>query len=542
VNHEDSGVAKRELPGGRSLFGITLVDAITEFSAWIAILVVAFDKGGAGAAGLAVVVQLVPAALFAPIVTAAGDRFARHLVLMSSFAIQALTAGGIAGALIADLPLVVVYLLAAAFTVASSATPAAVVSLFVHYARTPAELMQWNITRSFVRSAGILIGPLVTAIVLAVWSPSVVFLMIGIGCATTSVLIGLRLPRDDRLRSTVTASLILHDSLQGVRYVITHRHPRRVVAYIGAVEMLMGTFDVIFVAVAFEQLGRGGSASALITAAFAVGALLAATIASRRLAWQLSSLATIGALLLTVPLLALGKPTLLVAVMILVALLGAGNGFIEIGTQTLLQRSCSETMTSRAFGALDSAALVAAAVGAAATGAVIDESDLTSGLLVIGVVGVVVLVIGSIALRGSERAAAPKDEKLVQQLRSVSFLQSLPQPTLERLARSLEQRVDEPGTEFVRQGEAGEEFFVVLSGAVDIEIDGSVIDHLVAPSSFGEVALLHDDVRAATVTATETTRVAIIQQTDFLDAISRTATSHRDALHVADQYRRQPDE
>lgn len=526
-----------DLPGGRGLFAITFVDAIAEFSAWIAVLVVAFDAGGASAAGLAVVIQLVPAAVLAPIVTAAGDRFPRHLVLAGSFATRGAAAAGIALALLSDLSLVVAYLLAAVFTVASSAAPATVASLLVHHARSPSQLMRWNVKRSFVRAAGILLGPLVTAVILAFASPSAVFGVLAVACLGTVVLAGALLPRDDRLTPTVSAALILRDSSQGLRYVIGERHPRRVVAYIGAVEMLLGTFDVIFVAVAFDQLDRGGSATAIITAAFAVGALLAATIASGRPRWQLGSLVTLGAVLLTLPLLVLGEPTALIAVLLLVATLGAGNGFIEIGTQTLLQRSCVETMTSRAFGAVDSAALVAASVGAVLTGSVIDGRNLTWALVVIGLIGAVVLVAGSIALRPTERAAAPRYAGLVRQLRTVSFMQTLPQPTLERLARSLEKRAVGRGTALVRQGESGQEFFVVLSGAVDVAIDGLVVNHLAAPASFGEVALLHDDVRAATVTATETTTVAIIQQEEFLDAVSRTATSHRAAMHVAEQYR-----
>jgi CRP-like cAMP-binding protein len=87
------------------------------------------------------------------------------------------------------------------------------------------------------------------------------------------------------------------------------------------------------------------------------------------------------------------------------------------------------------------------------------------------------------------------------------------------------------------EGTRGDEFFVLVEGAVEVCRGGEPVAQLVAPCSFGEVALLHDDVRTATVTTTRPGRLLVVRQGDFLDAISRTASSHHDALAVARQYR-----
>jgi len=163
------------IPGGRSLIGCVFVQSIAEFSAWITVLVVAFDQCGTSAAGLAITVQLVPAALLAPVVASAGDRFARHRVVAVSFAIQAAAAAGITVALLTDSPLALVLALAAAFTVATIPVPGCVASLLVHHARTPSQLADWNVTRSFAMAGGSIIGPLLTALVLAVGEPGAVF-------------------------------------------------------------------------------------------------------------------------------------------------------------------------------------------------------------------------------------------------------------------------------------------------------------------------------------------------------------------------------
>ncbi len=526
------------LPGGRSLFGITFVHAVAEFSAWIAVLVVAFDRGGATATGFAVAVQLVPAALLAPIVTAAGDRFPRHLVLVVAFTALAASAAGIAVVLAADADLIVIYALAAVFTVALCSTPGTVASLLVHHARTPMELMHWNVAQSFVRAAGSLLGPLLTAIVLAVATPAAVFVGLCIVCAAAAATIALRLPPDDRQPSTLRLRSILHDSFNGLRYVASTPGPRRTIAFIAATEMMLGALDVVFVAVAFDQLGLGGGATALIAAAFAAGALAGSVSVSRRTGWRLTSFISGGVLLATLPLTVLGEPTEIGMVMVLVALLGSGHALMEIGAQTLLQRTSSERMTSRSFGVLDSSSLAAAAVGAAVAGAMISDLDLTVTVVAIGCISAVGLLAGSLALRSTERSTQSVDTALVDRLRTVSFLDPLPLPTLERLAAGLERRAAEADERLVVQGEPGRDFFVLLDGTVEVTIDGSVVGTMVAPASFGEVALLHDDVRSASVTATTPCVLAVIDQRHFLDAVERTPSSHREALAVAQQYRR----
>jgi len=149
-----------------------------------------------------------------------------------------------------------------------------------------------------------------------------------------------------------------------------------------------------------------------------------------------------------------------------------------------------------------------------------------------------VLLAGSLALRSTERRTQSVDTVLVDQLRAVSFLDRLPLPTLERLATGLERRSADAGARLIVQGEPGRDFFVLLDGSVEVTIDGSVVGTVAAPASFGEVALLHDDVRTATVTTTTPCDLAVIDQRQFLDAVERTASSHREALAVAQQYRR----
>jgi CRP/FNR family cyclic AMP-dependent transcriptional regulator len=71
------------------------------------------------------------------------------------------------------------------------------------------------------------------------------------------------------------------------------------------------------------------------------------------------------------------------------------------------------------------------------------------------------------------------------------------------------------GTEMTRQGAAGREFFVLLEGAAVVERDGSKINELAAGDFFGEIALISEEPRTATVRATSPVRALVITARSF---------------------------
>ena len=129
------------------------------------------------------------------------------------------------------------------------------------------------------------------------------------------------------------------------------------------------------------------------------------------------------------------------------------------------------------------------------------------------------------------------DAAALEPLRTVEFLDRLPLPTLEELADRLQVRQVAAGCAVITEGDDGTEFFVLVEGAVEISTKNVIVDTVAAPCSFGEVALLHECVRTATVTTTQPSRLLVIERRDFLDAIGRTTTSRNMALDVADRFR-----
>ncbi len=268
---------------------------------------------------------------------------------------------------------------------------------------------------------------------------------------------------------------------------------------------------MVFVAVAFDELGRGGSAAAMLSAGFAAGGLLASALMRRRPTWGLLATTTTGVLLLSLPLVALGDVAHLVPALLLVGVLGAGDALVEVGGHTMLQRTSSESMTSRVFGILRSWYFFAVSAGAAIAGFLVTRHDLSSVLTWIGVGSAAVLVVGSLALRRVAAESVTVDAAALSSLRTVGFLDLLALPTLEELAERLEVREVAAGCSVITEGDEGAEFFVLVDGEVTVGT-GGVMDSLGAPCSFGEVALLHECLRTATVTTTQPSRFLVIQQ------------------------------
>jgi CRP-like cAMP-binding protein len=78
------------------------------------------------------------------------------------------------------------------------------------------------------------------------------------------------------------------------------------------------------------------------------------------------------------------------------------------------------------------------------------------------------------------------------------------------------------GKVLTREGERGREFFVLVEGEVEVRRRGKKLATRRAGEFFGEIALVSDLPRVATVTATTTVRALVIRDTDFRALLQRT--------------------
>ena len=86
---------------------------------------------------------------------------------------------------------------------------------------------------------------------------------------------------------------------------------------------------------------------------------------------------------------------------------------------------------------------------------------------------------------------------------------------LERIAALASPRAASAGDELTRQGDEGDEFFVVIAGDAIASVDGDTVGELGPGSFFGEMALIDGGERSATVTATTDMQLLVLDRHDF---------------------------
>jgi CRP-like cAMP-binding protein len=135
----------------------------------------------------------------------------------------------------------------------------------------------------------------------------------------------------------------------------------------------------------------------------------------------------------------------------------------------------------------------------------------------------------------ADRLATAPDPVRVSLLRSTSLFHPLPQPIIERLSRNLIPLKSLPGEVIIRQGDAGDRFYLVQDGTVAVTIDGMHVADLGHGDFFGEIALLRDAPRNATVTASGSVHMLALERAEFLDAVTGSHAASEAADRTVDQ-------
>ena len=307
------------------------------------------------------------------------------------------------------------------------------------------------------------------------------------------------------------------------------------VGLVVGVFVVVGMLDVLSVVLAFEILGLGQAGPSTIASALGIGSVIGAAasvslVGRTRLAPALGlGLAAVG-----IPLAAVGFSGTPLVAWTLVALSGIGWSFFDVASRTLLQRSVDEEVLSRVFGLQEGMMMAAFAIGSAAVPPLVHALGPAGAFVAAGAALPAIGVLGWRRISRIDAAAVPPGPELTL-IRSVEILAPLAPPVLERLARRLSPVHANAGTVVVRQGDPGDRFYVVKAGEVEVTIDGRVVDRLGPGGSFGEVALLRNVPRTATVTAVAETDLLALGRDDFLGAVTWSRGSSDAANRMIDR-------
>jgi MFS family permease len=493
--------------------------AITaEWAHFVALGVFAYDAGGTVAVGIAGLVRMLPAALVAPFAASLGDRFRRErfLVAIALVGAAALAASAAAFFLGENAPLI--FALAGVVGIAATLVRPAQQSLLPSLARTAEELIGSNGATSTIESLGTLVGPLLAGVLVAVLDAGVVF-AVGAGAMLVSALFFARVAVEGRLRPTVAVEPESPRALllAGVSYVAGTPGPRMIVGLICAQTFVRGCVNVLIVVTAFEVLDANAGAVGYMTAAIGVGGLIGALGAFALTGRRLGAAFAVALVFWGLPIALMAPSTFLAAALVLLAVVGAANSVEDVAAFTLLQRIVPDAVLTRVLGLLWGLAMGAVALGSIVAPGVVGLVGPRAALLAVGLILPVLAFVAWRRLAAIDRNAPGPAAELAL-IDCVPMLTPLSLAAKEHLATSLISVSVSAGDVVIREGDVGDRFYIVADG--ELEVVGERLQLTArAGDHFGEIALLRDVPRTATVRAVADSELYALERSDFLAAV-----------------------
>ena len=547
-----------------------LLFSLCEIACWIAILVYAYDRGGATESGLVAFAQLAPAVVFAPIGAAMGDRIPRIRMLALAHASFAATTLLGAALLFAGADALLVYGAAILAGLALTLVRPAHASVLPTIARTPSELTAANVATGTVENVGVLVGSVAGGVLLAEAGTAGVWLAAGVGLGLGFLaVVGMRpavVVRRQRLELTLDdvgpgpaipvagaidavhaadaalvasprgGGAVLAEILAGLRVIRAEPNLRVVVLVLGLSMSLVGILDVLGVVLALEVLDAGDQGVGLISGAMGAGGLLGAGIAISLVGrHRLLTPMLLAAVVVGLGIGASGLVPLLVVALLGFLAGGIGKSVFDVAGRTMLQRVSPDETLARIFGVLEGVNMAALALGTLAAPILVRLLG-TAGALVVAasIIPAAVIVLRPFLARADASGIVHEEE--LGLIRAIPMFAPLRVTALERLAQELDHMHVRPDGDIIRQGDTGDRFYIIGQGQCAILVDGRAVNVIGPGDGFGEIALLNDVPRTATVRAITEVELFVLDRAPFLEAVTGQPRSRAAAQAVIDRH------
>lgn len=535
-----SALAVLRTPALRRVVSAYLIFGTAEWATWIAMLVWAFDRGGAGAAGLISVVQMVPATLAAPFAASLFERMRRDRALALGYGVQAGTRLLVGIVLVLEAPSWVVYVAAAVTTTSIVLTRPVHHAIIPEIAETPEEITVGHSASSTVEGLATFAGPILAGILLGIYGPGSVFFLTS-AAAVVAVFLTRSLPLRRTFVRETEAENIVKATVAGLRELKANSGALLLTLVVGAQWVVIGALDVLVVAFGIDVLEMGPSGPGILMSAIGVGGLIGAAATVILIGRKQLSPAIAGGMLVTgIAIAAVAFSVLPLVAWLLLAVSGVGKAFVDVAGRTLLHRAVLPDILSRIFGVQESMIMGGVAVGAILAPPLINRMGPEGALVATGLFLPVVGLLAWVQIRKLDSAALLPGPGYAR-LEALPMFASLPLETIEQLSRELIPITVATGTDVFTQGDEGDMVYIVDHGSVEIIRHGKVINTCRPGQYFGEIALLRDIPRTATVRAADDVLLYALTRENFLDAVTGSSTSH-ELAHAEATRRREGDE
>lgn len=524
-------------PGVRRVQLAFLGSTLGDWAFATAMIVWAYQDGGAKAVGAYQAVRFIAMAVAGPIGSVVADRMSRRAFMIVTDVLRAALVAGAGLLVVADGPALAVYALAIIAAVVGAPFRAAEAGLLTELVDSPSELTTANALSSNIESVMIFVGPALAGVIIGVSGVEEVFWL---NAATfvwsTAMLLGVRAPSTGTYATPAEAAAPDDEPAKAgfwselsSGFGLVGRDPdlRSVAVLAGSIGFAWGAMNVFLVLLAIDVFDSGahglGYLNSVLGFATVAGSLLIlGRLSSSRLGQDLVLGVVLG---WGVPLLAVAAfPTPVTAIAAIVVV-GLCEPLGSLGIDTIPQRLTPSAMVSRVYSAIDTCLVGPMAVGALLAPALVDWVGLRGALAVVGALPLVAGVSCLPRMRGLDRRLNPPSDLAV--LRAVPAFADLPAPSLELLAHAVE-RVQVPAaTTVVREGDPADRFYVIVSGEVTVTQGGQVLRTEDSGDFFGEIGLMRNVPRTATVTSTDNCEFLVVEREDFLAAASHGVESIR---------------
>lgn len=437
------------------------------------------------------------------------------------------------GIIATDGPLWLLFLVVAVEAGFAGLTRPLTMSLLPWLARSPSELVASNIASSATEGLGTLLGPAAASILLATSGPggaavatAVLMILAALAVASIRVPTLRTSPASARLLRGMTAGMLIVRGVPSIRLVLIGFWLQ---------SMVRGLLTVLLVIAAIERLDMGepgvGTLQAAIGAGGFVGAIVALSLTGRA---RFGATFSLSLALWGLPIAAIGLVTSPLAAVVLLAIVGMSNAILDVTGFTILQRACPNDARVALMGLFESVVAVMVALGGLIASVLVSTLGSQAALLASGAILPIAAIVVFPALERAEHEDAGH-EATSRLLRANPLLGLLSLSVVEELAAVVQPTAFTDGEYLIREGEGGDAYLIVSSGEVEVIQGGRPLRRLGRGDGVGEISLLRDIRRTASVRAVGPVEAYSLARDAFLAAVTGQSAVRTAAHAIAEE-------